>query len=314
MGLFGFGRKKSEEAVVGLYGKHRSSADFLRLNASSSEIRAFDEWLSSALPAAARLVPDWEATYHAAPPVYFLYRAAESSRRAIVGGLAPSADPTGRLYPLIVFAELDASLVLEHYSALPFESLIEEVGALLERRTRLSREALFEAVREIRPPDVASFGAAAERRDSYLDRTAAAKAFAAILPPAANGERSEARALGVLREACAEVVPGRLPGFGVRCPLGSSAAGRHAALWLAFAGRLLPAETLPLALWSGSALLLYFSRPSTKALAALWRPGFQDDSLYELAAEPEKPPLSGLPDPGQPLRELLASLSPSSRR
>jgi type VI secretion system ImpM family protein len=308
MGLFGFGKKRPRsETVVGLYGKHRSAADFLRHNAGSAEVRALDEWLSGALPAAARLVPEWETTYETAPPVHFLLPAADGGR-LLVGGLAPSADRSGRLYPLIVFAELDAAQLADRYPSFPLSRFLGEVGALLARRGRLARESLLAAVQDLRPPDAASLADADAQRAAFLDGTTAEQAFGAMFAqaPATDGV---SRAVATLREACGDVAPGRpRPGFGVRCPLGGASAkhASHVTVWLALAERLLPRATLPSALWSEGSLLLYFGRLPAKALAVLWHPEFQDDSLYDLlrptSAEGEKLPL------GEPLRGLLAAV------
>jgi type VI secretion system protein ImpM len=301
MGLFG---KKKKTAVVGLYGKHPAADDFLRLNASSPEIRALDEWLSGALAAAGRLVPDWETAYGGFASIFFICGSGGvKGASCLLGALAPSTDRIGRQYPLVLFASLDESLVAKDFSAAPYSSFLEEVEALLGRRTRLGRDSLFDAVGSLRPPDEAALADAQRAHGEYLDGTTCSDAFRLMFADAGQEER----ALGIVREACGYVTPGHPPpGFGVRFPLGARRVD-NAALWLGVLQQLLPQGFVPNALWSGSTMLTYFSRLPAKALTALWHTGWKDDSLYDLATESSD--RARLPIPAaQPLRALLTAI------
>jgi type VI secretion system protein ImpM len=309
MGLFG---KKKKSASVGLYGKHPSADDFLRLNASGAEVRWLDEWLSGALPAAERLVPEWESVYARFPSVSFICGGAGKSTTYLLGAMAPSTDRIGRQYPLILFAEVDETAILDGYPGVPHERFLEEAEALIARRDRLSRDGLLEAVEALTPPDDGSLQSAMRRHRDFLEETNGDDALAAMFARAGDVAQAE-HALGILREACRSISPrDPLPGFGVRCPIGErtgSERTQHAALWLEVLQRLLSVRLVPNALWSGGVMLAYFGRLPAKALTALWHTGWQDDTLYDLGKERnDKLRLSGLPL-DTPLPALLGALS-----
>jgi type VI secretion system protein ImpM len=309
MGLFG---KKKKSASVGMYGKHPMADDFLRLNASSAEVRGLDEWLSGALPAAGRLVPDWENTYASFPTVCFVCGGTSKSSTYLVGALAPSTDRIGRQYPLILFAEVDEASLVNGYPAVPYARFLEEAEALLTRRGRLSRDSLLQAACALAPPDGSSLQSATGRHQQFLEGTSGADALAAMFAHLGDGVDQARHALGILREACRSISPKQpLPGFGVRCPIGErtgSERRQHAALWLAVLQRLLPVRLVPNVLWSGNVLLAYFGRLPAKALTALWHTGWQDDTLYDLGKERnDKQRLSDLPLDA-PLSTLLGLL------
>jgi type VI secretion system protein ImpM len=296
MGLFG--RKKRSE-TVGLYGKHPDADDFLRLNAGSPELRALDEWLSGALAASERLIADWEAIYPEAPTVSFIFDWGESKDTCLLGTLAPSSDRAGRRFPLVLFAEVDLGLLAQEFPQVPSLSFITQAQAIHARQQGLGREQLMEAARALGPPAAATFASARQRQEEYLDTTTLQQAFGNT-----GGDGWLDHAINELQQVCSEVGPDRpLPRFGVRIPLGNPPAAQ-AGLWLGLIQQMCPARIVPNALWSESCMVVHFSRPSSKALVALWQEGWQDDTLLDLAQSPQPAP-SRLP-PDRPLRALFA--------
>lgn len=281
MGLFG---KKSREPIVGLYGKHPTADDFLRLNAASPGVRALDEWLSSSLAAAQRLIPDWESVYPSASTVFFLFCSrADKTPSALIGGLAPSRDRIGRQYPLIIFSELIVDSLIKVYQLIPFTQFMQDIASLLSCRNRLNRDQLFQTVQKLSSPDGKSFQLAHQKQQSYFCGTGCHSTFSSMVNP--NKARFNAAPVQMLRDVCQSISLTRpLPNFGVRCPLGNRSTD-NASLWMSLLHHHTPRGILPNVLWSyeNATQLIYWNKVSAKALAALWWPGWQDDSLYDLA-------------------------------
>jgi len=301
MGLFG---KKVKSATVGLYGKHPAADDFLRRNAGTPMVRSLDEWLSNALAAAQRLVPDWETTYARCPSLSFVYGAADAKGgTALVGTLSPSTDRIGRQYPLILFAEVDAEMLAQSYPVLPCSRFLEELERMQAGRSRYTRESLVQALERLAPPDAAALKDAALRLERFTEDTTCADAFRGMF----DDEGQEETAVGALQDVCRAAGPGRPPGFGLRFPLGESRSGT-ASLWLELTRSMLRERLLPSALWSDRALLLYFAKLPAKALTALWRPGWQDDSVFDMSTARSERGVRRPLQLDRPLRTLWQSL------
>ncbi len=279
MGLFSRRQNNGPPPLsVGLYGKLPSAPDFLRLKAGGLEVRRLDGWLADALSALQRLVESWEAIYSSAPPVYFIQGGGAPS--AIFGIFTPSADQTGRRYPLVVFAEVAEETLLAHYPVIPHLRLLTEIEVRVLRRLNLSQEDVFKAVSALPYPNDEAIQLAIKQHQRYLLSTTIDSAFSAMFGPI--GRKKIAEVVQLFEEICASLTPGRsLPTFGVRCPLGSNPMG-NAAFWLALMQHYLPLPSSPLVLWCQDVMLLSFNKFSSRALAALWRPGWKDDSLIDI--------------------------------
>jgi type VI secretion system protein ImpM len=294
----------SGPATVGLYGKHPDAGDFLRLNASGPELQRLDDWLSKALDRSPRLLDNFEHDYASVLSVSFLFqRRGDSSPWSLLGVMAPSQDSSGRRFPLILFSQLDHQVAARHYPALPHEPFVMAAARLLQRRNALDRDQLLEEAQRLAPPDSRSLEAAREAHDQFLDQTGWIGAFSTIFGLAAPMQQG--KAVGTLRKAVGALrADAPLPRFGIRCPLGVDPAG-HSGMWLALVRRQLPAPAPPDILWSPRSLLVYFTKPSPKALAALLDPQWQDDSLCDLATASAGEEQARLPETDSPLRALL---------
>jgi type VI secretion system protein ImpM len=293
---------KQQNTTVGMYGKLPTARDFLRVNAGSDEVRNLDEWLSGALAAAQRLVPNWESTYASSGLISFIISQPETSGRCLVGAMVPSKDANGRLYPLVIFSEVDEALLVQSYPSIPGQRFLLDLEQLLSRRRRVHHEKVAAAVQRLQPPGVESLEIAEQEYERYLERTTCGSAFGTMF--SGDGVNQGAVALQTLHAFCQELWPGRpLPSWGLRCPLGGFPAGT-AALWLALVKQSMPQPLIPSVIWSRNTLLIYFNRLSTKALTALWHIGWHDETLCDLAstrAERQPSPI----DPELPLRSLF---------
>ena len=89
------------------FGKLPSFGDFVRHNAASREVLAFDEWLRQGLYfARTQLGPRWDQTFAAAPQYHFLFFP-ENADRFLSGLMQPSHDKSLRPYPFLVSLLID---------------------------------------------------------------------------------------------------------------------------------------------------------------------------------------------------------------
>lgn len=87
---------------VFFYGKLPSFGDFVRYNASGSEVRALDRWIQEALYASAlHFGRDWDDAYGRTPAYHFVF-APEDAGILLIGILQPSRDKSERKYPFCV--------------------------------------------------------------------------------------------------------------------------------------------------------------------------------------------------------------------
>lgn len=281
MGLF-WNKKKAVAPLVGLYGKHPSAGDFLRYNANSAHLSSIDEWLSAALPAAQRLIPDWETFYVDAPRISFVYQdIGAKSSSCVMGSMAASHDKSGRQFPLVIFGEVDQRMLFENYPALPHHRFFADVNRILAALDEFDRNSLAQSVDQLAAPDEAAMNDAITAHEHFLDNTDCGSTFSTMFGLSAVSQPP--RALGTLKDACAPLSSGQgLPRFGIRCPLGNDGEG-GAALWLALFQRMLPVPILPNVIWTDRTMLIYFHKLTSKSLAALWREDWQDATLCDLS-------------------------------
>ena len=89
------------------FGKLPSFGDFVRHNATSREVLAFDEWLHQGLYfARTQLGAKWDQTFAAAPQYCFLF-VPENAERYLAGVMRASHDKSLRRYPFLVSLLLD---------------------------------------------------------------------------------------------------------------------------------------------------------------------------------------------------------------
>ncbi len=89
------------------FGKLPSFGDFVRHNATSREVLAFDEWLHQGLYfARTQLGPKWDVTFAAAPQYHFLF-VPENAERFLAGVMQASHDKSLRRYPFLISLLID---------------------------------------------------------------------------------------------------------------------------------------------------------------------------------------------------------------
>jgi type VI secretion system protein ImpM len=116
-------KKQPQPPAVACFGKLPATGDFIRLNASTEEFTAFDDWLGASVALAREsLGSEWEAAYRPAAGL-FIYRGPEAKGdepdRGLVGAWTASRDSAGRNYPMAVCASYDFEQLLATGAALP---------------------------------------------------------------------------------------------------------------------------------------------------------------------------------------------------
>ncbi len=95
-------------SVIGFFGKIPSRGDFVTRGLSSGLVDAWGSWMAPALGASRALLgAQWDDAWMVAPVWRFALPAGLCGSAPVLGLMRPSADRVGRLYPLMLAAELD---------------------------------------------------------------------------------------------------------------------------------------------------------------------------------------------------------------
>jgi type VI secretion system protein ImpM len=266
------------------FGKLPVSGDFVRCAASGAGVQAIDAWFQKGLYAVrARMPAAFEEAYDAAPACSFLFNP-RNGAAALAGVMKPSRDRSGRRYPFLVAAELDASLRAGREAAripVRFGPFFEWATDLVCEATagRLSHHDLPDHLEAFSStPDEAS--ARSADYDRFLHETPFA-GFAEDIWGDASGQRA-----GLLLKNLRDIVVpirGTVPAhfaLGLRFPLLREASRRafSASFWLEAGLRLLESpDVRPTCFWTaGEAaphpfpfLMMYLQTPPGRAFEDL---------------------------------------------
>jgi len=121
--------------TAGFFGKLPKFADFVKLNASGSELAVIDQWLQEGLATAKlKYKNDWRTFYQSTPPINFIYPFTGTDK-IIVGTIYPSNDKSGRSFPFILFGNLNRRIVSSlkiHLTILEFEGLFKYFESIFQ--------------------------------------------------------------------------------------------------------------------------------------------------------------------------------------
>jgi type VI secretion system protein ImpM len=258
-----FWRRKKGPALppqLGCFGKLPATGDFIRLNASTDELAAFDKWLGASIDHAKRaLGPAWDAAYPSAVGL-FIFRGdakgEEGPARGIVGAWAASGDSAGRQYPMVVYGSYDYGQLVATGAALPLAlwPLLAAAYDVVTTGRQMPVDAFLERVQRIALPSLEDPEGAGAGYRGWLT-TQSMKALWE------TGFATDANRFWVLQNLAESVEPFRgqeLPktGLAIRLPLGAGDA-YAVAVWMDM--------TLRLASW-GRTLLNVFWTPQKTAL------------------------------------------------
>lgn len=303
---------------VGIYGKIPAQGDFVRINASSPCAMALDTWVQEGLEALSRA-----GSSLSEDPTYFVFKA-HGQNDCAVGVMAPSSDRVGRKYPLVVFAEVNASALAALFPAIPvaFARFFAEGANIVQAAAQWDPARLPEQAQAL-------------NAHAVLDVDAAIAVCQRTLNTPAGGEEMQRRLFGpptsglhyyafkTVLDACgpARGAPPAKPGVTLSCPIASDV---DLFAWLDLSRRALQwRDSIPSFVWSEgetpklllsvgpspAALLSYLVKPSSSA-AKLWPVTTSSPEAIATAR-------AGLPDavratldaPGLPLENMLGALA-----
>lgn len=101
------------------FGKLPLYRDFVRHNASSNEVIAFDQWLQQGIQSSKTpLNVHWNSAFDQSSPYYFHYYL--NSQQSLIGMWQPSMDSAGRRFPFVIAAIVNGSDLDKHiYTLVP---------------------------------------------------------------------------------------------------------------------------------------------------------------------------------------------------
>jgi type VI secretion system ImpM family protein len=293
---------------VGIFGKSRHQAEFLRVRGASPALSAFDAWVTDATEfAAARAGQAWpEAFRHGAIQAFAYHPSELPVGELVCGALGPSADSAGRQFPLIVAAPL--RLAPELHAApelLPFvlEAFWARASALLAQIQSPYVFDLHAAASTLETAADISVQAAQALYDEWTRGLPLHELWALLGPPLDGTEVATS-----LRLLAATVEPFRraenpTTKLSLRLPLGQTA-GVGLCFWIDLVKRHLGWKaTTPSFFWShdgnwGSAILHLGQAPRI-TLAELFMPSGQRDEVCDLT----QPLRAGMGESLPPLAE-----------
>ncbi len=292
----------------GLFGKARAHGDFLHVNAGHRAFVAFDDWLTHSVEwAAARAGPAWSEAFAKGAIHAFVFRVEPGA--LLTGAFGPSADRSGRKFPLVIAAPVEVD---ERQPRVPellplmLEPFWDAAGRLLvdlETHAELDvRDALAGTVIEAPPP-------LAEARASYDEWTHVLPLSELWELTGLSDGAAAARTLQVLTEALRPLCNKERSDspLSLRLPLGA-AGGAALCFWLDVAGRLLQwKRCIPSFFWShdgeSGSLMLQPGMPPPSTLSELFLPTDARDEICDLTSPPVEAVVAGLP----PLSDRVAA-------
>ncbi len=248
--------------TAGLYGKIPAQGDFIRTNVSDPTAQQFTRWLEEAQEVLYRttaVLPEL--------PVCFLY-AATPARNALVGALVPSRDAVGRVFPLSIFAQVEATALAVRYALVPlaFVGFFGEAVRLLREASSMSAPDLTARVSRLPLPGSSDWEFAEGLLQTLLDRPSEG-----LLASVSDGAGGAAYGFRTFLSACA--AERSEPPERTRVVLDCPVAGEGPALWLELASKTLAWRQAPPAfLWTEAApprLLLSLGAPPAALLSHL---------------------------------------------
>lgn len=323
--------KAFQAGPVGIFGKSRHQAEFLRVRGVSPALSAFDAWVTDAAEfAAARAGESWPRAFsHGSIQAFAFHPNELGPDELVAGALGPSADSAGRQFPLIVAAPLRVSTELRRSpELLPFvlEAFWSRASALVAQLLSPYEFDLHVAGANTQTdPDIGVQDARALYGE-WSQNLPLNELWSLLGPPLDGADPAT-----VIRLLVATIEPFRrvenpTTKLSLRVPLGR-AAGVGVCFWTDLIKRSLGwTSTIPSFFWShdgnwGSAILS-LGRPPQSTLAELFMPSGQRDEVCDLTLpiRPELgaslPPLADisagvLASPTSTVNDLLLAVAPA---
>jgi type VI secretion system protein ImpM len=289
-----FWRKRKVPAAppqVGCFGKLPATGDFIRLNASTDELAAFDRWLGDSIDFARRSMgQSFDLPYQSAVGLFVFRGEAkgdEPPARGMIGAWAASGDNAGRLYPMVVYASYDYQQMAATGPALPIAlwPLLASAYEVATAGRQMAVDAFLERVARIQCPSLEDPESATAGYRGWLSQ----QSMKALWE---TGFGTDASRFWVLQNIAASVEPFRgheLPktGLALRLPLGAGDA-YAASVWMDMVYRLAGwKQTLLNAFWTPQrTVLVHLGPPHVGSFKEMIAPTGSADHIADLCGTP----------------------------
>ncbi|MBN8588003.1 MAG: type VI secretion system-associated protein TagF [Rhodothermia bacterium] len=262
------------------FGKMPAFGDFVRVQATGSDVNQFDQWLQEGIFSGKQhRAPEWDLLWRKAADHHFFYPDA-TSHRFITGRIQTNRDKAGRLFPISfgIRGELQG---LNHNLlpalVLAFHPAYRKVAELMEQPfTDLGFPLVEQMVRTIPIPDHVFFSQAQNHLKLFLDTTTQASFWFGIY-----GDFKDYRRMDLWHQLFNFIHFARmeknkkLPGIVLPLSASETVVATEVAFWLSTILRLWGAPVFPTFFWSipkikgARRLLVFFDKPSPEAFLAL---------------------------------------------
>ncbi|MBW2529689.1 MAG: type VI secretion system-associated protein TagF [Deltaproteobacteria bacterium] len=283
-------KKQAQPPAVACFGKLPATGDFIRLNASTDEFTAFDEWVASSVALAREsLAAGWEAAYRPAAGL-FIYRGPEAKGdepdRGLIGAWVASRDSAGRNYPMAVCGSYDFEQMLATGAALPIAlwPFLKSAYELAIAGATLGVDDFLGRVAQIQPPSLDNPDGCRAAYAQWLQH----QQMGALWETCFGGTASR---FGVIHDlqASVEIFRGQErpeTHLAIRFPLGAGDA-YAAAVWMDMTVRLAGWErTLLNAFWTPQRhMLVHMGPPHAATFRELIAPSAEADHVTDLSRQ-----------------------------
>ncbi len=299
--MFGFFSKgRTEIGRVAGFGKVPALGDFVRTPSPSSEMMAFERWLTQAMETGeARVGAAWKSALADGPAHAFVWSGTleKKTRGLLVGVVVPSTDAVGRSFPVVICAPLPLAAfgANAHLAPLLLHEFFQHAAAAAGRAARTRSQAEFHAqVSSVPPPSLDGVASALARYGDWTKRQVASELWASVFGK--DAERATRSALYLVVESTAAYRGQESPplSLGLRVPLGSDTQS-SAALWLdlvrSAAGWKTTVPTLFISLTPAPCALIQLGAEAPASmLADLYLPNADSNAVCDLTRATKMPP------------------------
>lgn len=280
------------------FGKLPSHADFIRFNAASREVLAFDEWLHHGLYfARTQMGQTWEQAFARSPQYHFLFYP-ENAERFLAGVMQASQDKSQRKYPFLVSMLMDRRLFPDsqvYLAPIVFSEFFERARQIVDRALGgLEMREISDQTQALNVP-VLDHGTTESRyREEYLDALSVREFWQRLF-----GSFEDPRKYLLFKNLTEVLLPLRhrslsRMNLGLRFPLskGGDTTAFEVCFWLHVSMALLDASPgTPFLFWNlphsdaAGYLFLFFRQPSARNFLQLIRPEAENDTICAMDEE-----------------------------
>jgi type VI secretion system ImpM family protein len=281
------------------FGKLPAFGDFVRYNASSPDMMAFDRWLQEGIFLAKnKLATAWEEIYPKAPFYHFLFYP-ENARQFFLGVLKPSSDKSLRKYPFLVSLQIETVRFDSRFRTFApaiFNSFLEDVQNFITNNLNFTNmQEIAEYTESLSVPVPANYLTMIQPYREYLANTTGEQFWSGQL-----GSFHDERKYLIFKNLTEILLPLRnrdlsRVSLGFRFPMGNRPGGNNfeACFWQDMVLQLLgyPPGVLPLLFWSNTNddspayLFLFLRPPSAKNFINLMNADLDSDTICKLEEE-----------------------------